>query len=217
MADLIGRLTDRRSPDAEPETTDRESPAPASDSRPTLDRRRLLTAGGATTATLLAGCAGLVPDGGAGPDDGSEGGTATPDGGGGGGGGGNESTSTPTAAGTPTGETDVAGLVPKADGDQYEFIVTLAVPAGAGGADWWQVETLDGEQLGRREFDSPRSDTQFTTSKTVGVEDESAVVVRGHHAEAGYGGQVILLDMESGSIDVARQGAERESFEDYSF
>lgn len=220
MVDLIGRLTDHRSPATEPETSNRESPDTESEDRSTLGRRRLLTAGGAASTTLLAGCFGLVPKGGPFSDaDGPGADTAAPDDGGDGdgGGSGNESSSTPTAASTPAGETDVAGLVPKEDGEQYEFIVTLDAPAGAGGADWWQVETLDGTQLGRREFDSPRSDTQFTTSKPIAVEGESAVVVRGHHTEVGYGGQAMLLDIESGTIDAAEQGDERESFENYSF
>ena len=217
MSDTNGRTTDRRSSDAESDASDADDGT----DRPALDRRRLLTAGGAATTALLAGCAGLVPKGGpfSGDDD-PEADTAAPDDGDdsdGAGGGENQSSSTPTAASTPAGETDVVGLVPKRDGDQYEFIVTLDAPAGAGGADWWQVETLDGTQLGRRELDSPRSDTQFTTSKPIAVEDEPAVVVRGHHTEVGYGGQAMLLDVESGTIDVADQGDERESFENYSF
>lgn len=125
---------------------------------------------------------------------------------------------TPTTSPDPTApDTDVVGLQYRRDGSTYEFIVGLEPPDGSGGANWWQVETLDGERLVRKEFDDPRTD-RVTTSKEVEIDDPSGVVVRGHDVDAGYGGQVMLADLAAGEPPVVeRQETEPESFADYAF
>jgi len=182
-------------------------------------RRRLLTASGGVAATLLAGCSGLVPEqvkslGGSEFGDGSSGGS----GGSGGseGGTGEEATPSGTATRTPTPETDVVGLSLDETGGGYELSVTLSPPADAGGADWWQLETLDGERIVRESFDEPRTTDRFMTARTVDP-DSSKVVVRGHDTEFGYGGQVILADLEDGNLTTEDQGEEPTQFENYEF
>lgn len=179
--------------------------------RPRRSRRRLLTVGGGVAATLLAGCSNVVPgntDGNESDPDGTSPETAT-----------DTDTDTATPTPTPSGETSethVTGLQYKTDGSTRTFFVTLA-PADSG-ADWWQVETLDGERLARTEFDGTRTDGRFTTSAPVDVDDgTSAVVVRGHSVDTGYGGQVMLANLGDGLITVEKQGTEPASFENYSF
>jgi hypothetical protein len=169
------------------------------DDRPSRRRRQLLTAGGGVAATLLAGCSSILPGGGDEPDVNMSGG--------------NNSTKTPPG---PAGETHVTGLHYKKNDGSREFFVTLD-PSNSG-ADWWQVETLDGEQLARNEFGSTKTGGRFTTSKMVDIGDGvDAIVVRGHSAKGGYGGNVMLADLSEGYITLERQGQKRKSFKDYSF
>ncbi len=176
--------------------------------RPT--RRRVLAAavGGAAGAT--AGCAG-------GSDDGSGSGTADP-------------TSTePADAGTagtdttapPTDapdldlrEANVVGVAVARDGDVYDFDVTLHHDDDGeeGYANWWQVERLDGERLGRRELLHAHSQQPFTRSETVEIPDDvGCVVVRGHDQTHGYGGRLAVVDLDSGATRSVDQGAEPQS------
>jgi hypothetical protein len=128
--------------------------------------------------------------------------------------------SEPTADDTATGELDlreanVVGVAYQTDGGEYDFDVTLHHDDDGedGYADWWQVETLDGTRLARRELAHPHSSEPFTRSTTVSVpEDVSCVVVRGHDQTHGYGGIAMLVDLDSGRIREAEQGAERQSF-----
>lgn len=195
MAGPSDRRTDRRA-SGDPSTgrrADRERERATS-------RRRLLAAGGAVAAAAIAGCSDYLPDG-----------MASFDGPG--------AADTPTASPDPTApDTDVVSLQYRRDGSTYEFIVGLEPPEGTGGADWWQVETLDGERLARKAFDEPRTDGRVTTSSTVEIDDPGGVVVRGHDVDAGYGGQVMLADLASGEPPVVEeQGREPTSFADYSF
>jgi len=81
-------------------------------------------------------------------------------------------------------------------------------------ANWWQVETLDGKRLGRRELLHAHSTAPFTRSETVDVpEGVTCVVVRGHDQTHGYGGQAAIVNLESGATRLVRQGAERRSFD----
>ncbi|WP_123537566.1 hypothetical protein [Halosimplex salinum] len=83
-----------------------------------------------------------------------------------------------------------------------------------GYADWWQVETLDGERLGRRDLAHPHSTDPFTRSETVEIPAEVAcVVVRGHDQTHEYGGRAMLVDLDSGEMRAVDQGSEPESFE----
>lgn len=196
MAGPSDRRTDRRAA-ADP-ATGRQT---GHDRVRTTSRRRLLATGGAVAAATIAGCSDYLPDGMASFDD--LGGAAD----------------TPTTSPDPTApDTDVVSLQYRRDGSTYEFVVGLEPPTGTGGANWWQVETLDGERLVRKAFDEPRTDGRVTTSTTVEIDDPGGVVVRGHDVDAGYGGQVMLADLASGEPPVVEeQGREPTSFADYSF
>jgi len=196
--------------------------------RPT--RRRLLLAAGGLAASL-AGCLGGDEGDGEGTDDGDDAPTVTADppvegptvtaasdG--------ESSVTDGTAAGSgePTGtataasgdldlrEANVTAVAVESVGDgRYEFSVTLLHDDDGeeGYANWWQVETLDGEQLGRRELLHAHGTQEFTRSETVAVPDGGCVVVRGHDQTHGYGGQAIVVDVETGATRVFPQGPER--------
>lgn len=164
-------------------------------------RRRLLAAGGGAAAALLAGCSDVVPGiGGISADDEPTDGTDT---------------GTPA---TPTSEANVVSLMYREEGSDYRFFVGIDPPNETRGADWWQVETLDGAKVERKEFDSPRAGDRFETAATVTVDDPSAgLVVRAHDADVGYGGQVMLANIEQENLAIEKQGSEKQSFENYSF
>lgn len=169
-------------------------------------RRQVLAAGTCSALSVLAGCSGVLP---------WTGSTGTP--------GGDTPTGTqsPTREPTPTAETDVVGLsYHAADGsrNKLEFFVTLLAPEGEGvGATWWQVERLGREKIARKSFATPRGG-RFQTSKIVEIPDDvGAVVVRGHGRRHGYGGRVMLADLDAGLIRIERQGTEPKSFEGYTF
>ncbi len=86
-----------------------------------------------------------------------------------------------------------------------------------GYADWWQVETLDGERRGRRELLHAHSTAPFTRSETIAVPAAvDCVVVRGHDQTHGYGGQAMLVSVESGATRAVDQGPEPRSMADQS-
>lgn len=98
----------------------------------------------------------------------------------------------------------------------YRFDVTLYHDdeGEEGYADWWQVETLSGDQLGRRTLLHAHGTQPFTRSEEIEVPaGESCVVVRGHDETHGYGGRAVLLNLESGSSRSVDQGAEKRSFD----
>ena len=98
----------------------------------------------------------------------------------------------------------------------YRFDVTLYHDDDGedGYADWWQVERLDGTQLGRRTLLHAHSTAPFTRSETIDIPSAvSCVVVRGHDQQHGYGGQAALVTVESGATRLVRQGSESRSFE----
>jgi hypothetical protein len=111
-------------------------------------------------------------------------------------------------------EANVVGVELSSSGGGYRFDVTLHHDDDGedGYANWWQVETLDGERLGRRELAHPHSSDPFTRSTTVEVpEGTTCVVVRGHDQTHGYGGQAMLVRLETGATTPVRQGPERAS------
>lgn len=102
-------------------------------------------------------------------------------------------------------------------GSSYRFSVTLIHDdAGeAGYANWWQVETTDGRLLGRRELLHAHGTREFTRSETIEIPSGTTrVVVRGHDQTHGYGGQVMIVDIETGRTETVRQGPEPRSFAD---
>jgi hypothetical protein len=99
-------------------------------------------------------------------------------------------------------------------GGEYRFDVTLYHDDDGedGYANWWQVETLAGERLGRRELLHPHGTREFTRSATVSVPDgTTCVVVRGHDQTHGYGGRAMVVSLESGATRVVDQGPEPQS------
>ena len=112
-------------------------------------------------------------------------------------------------------EAYVTGVTVAEASGGYWFEVTLYHndDGEEGYANWWQVERLDGERLGRRDLAHPHSTDPFTRSATVAVpEDAPCVVVRGHDQTHGYGGRAMLVDVGSGETSAVDKGAEPETF-----
>jgi len=165
-----------------------------------LTRRGVVT-GAVAVVAGLAGCAG---DGDSADEDGAD---PTP-----------TDTSAPDsgAQSTPLDlrEANVVAVGVERRDDGYRFDVTLHHDDDGedGYANWWQVETLDGEQLGRRDLAHAHGTREFTRSATVSVPDgTTCVVVRGHDETHGYGGRAMLVDVETGATTTVRQGSERRS------
>ncbi|WP_312618922.1 hypothetical protein [Haloarcula sp. 1CSR25-25] len=170
-------------------------------------RRAVLSAGVAAVAAL-AGC-----DGGSGPDSqSSDSGTTPP----------TESTTTSLAKTDGTErpdldlrEANVTDVVVTNSGDQeYRFDVTLYHDDDGedGYADWWEVETPNGDRLGRRDLLHAHSTAPFTRSETIAVPDDvGCVVVRGHDQTHGYGGQAMTVAVPGGETRPVAQGSERRS------
>jgi hypothetical protein len=119
---------------------------------------------------------------------------------------------------TPTGETtdldlqeaNVVGVEwDGRPGEEVDFSVTLYHDddGESGYANWWQVERLDGERLGRRDLLHAHGTRPFTRSATFAVgSDVTCVVVRGHDETHGYGGRAVLLSIGTGEARAVRQG-----------
>ncbi len=102
-------------------------------------------------------------------------------------------------------------------GTDYRFSVTLLHDDDGedGYANWWVVESLDGTELGKRELLHAHSTQEFTRSETISIpEGTTCVVVRGHDQTHGYGGQAMLVNLETGATRAVEQGAEPQSFAD---
>ena len=166
-------------------------------------RRRVLAGAAGIGAGVLAGCAG---------SDSGPGGSSTAPG------------TTESGADTPTSqsggptldlrEANVVGVTVASDGDDYRFEVTLYHDDDGedGYANWWQVERLDGERLGRRELLHAHSTAPFTRAATMSVPAAvGCVVVRGHDETHGYGGRLAVVDLDSGAVRGVDQGSEPES------
>lgn len=112
-------------------------------------------------------------------------------------------------------EANVTGVdVERADGE-LRFSVTLIHDDDGeeGYANWWRVEDLDGERLGRRDLAHPHGTQEFTRSETIAIPGGvDCVVIRGHDQTHGYGGQAMLYDLEAGSSRSVRQGPEPTDF-----
>ena len=99
----------------------------------------------------------------------------------------------------------------RGDGE-YRFDVTLYHDDDGedGYANWWQIERLDGEQLGRRDLLHAHSTDPFTRSATIAIpEDVDCVVVRGHDQTHSYGGQAMTVSVPDGATAAVSQGSER--------
>jgi hypothetical protein len=132
------------------------------------------------------------------------------------------STPTPTRTTSPTDdaldlrEANVVGVSVETDAGGVRFDVTLYHDDDGedGYANWWQVESLDGERLGRRELSHAHGTREFTRSATVSVPDgTTCVVVRGHDETHGYGGRAALVALDSGAVRPVDQGPDPGSFD----
>jgi len=102
-------------------------------------------------------------------------------------------------------------------GGDYRFDVTLYHDDGGedGYANWWQVETLDGERLGRRDLLHAHGTAPFTRSEVVTVPDGvDCVVVRGHDQSHGYGGQAMAVALGDGATEPLQQGPDRRAVDE---
>jgi len=114
-------------------------------------------------------------------------------------------------------EANVTAVSFEGSGQEYSFDVELYHDDDGedGYANWWQVETLDGEQLGRRELLHAHGTRRFTRSETIDVPNDVAeVVVRGHDQTHGYGGRAAIVGMGSGDVEFVDQGPEPRDFSD---
>jgi len=112
-------------------------------------------------------------------------------------------------------EANVTDVSLSASGDEYRVSTTLIHDdeGESGYANWWQVETLDGDRLGRRDLAHPHGTRAFTRSTTVAI-DADRMVVRAHDQTHGYGGQAAVVSVPDGDVELVRQGPEPESFAD---
>jgi len=185
---------------------------------PALDRRALL--GVLASLWPLAGCTAPENDGNGGGDtttstdrsgdDGttSTAGTAATD----------ATETTDATADLDLREANVTGVAVSRDGDGYTFDVALYHDddGEAGYANWWQVETLAGDRIGRRDLAHPHGTREFTRSNFDPFAvpgGTTCVVARGHDETHGYGGQAALVALESGTVRFVRQGPDPASFE----
>ena len=115
-------------------------------------------------------------------------------------------------------EANVMAVSFERENGEVSFDVTLYHDddGESGYANWWQVETLAGDRIGRRELAHAHGTREFTRSDRFEVPDSTAwVVVRGHDQEHGYGGRAMLVNLERGENRIAFQGADPESFADF--
>jgi hypothetical protein len=171
------------------------------DAVPLSSRRQFASA---AVGLLLAGCSGAGRDGAAPTETAAQSTEADTD-----------TPSSPNSAALDLREANVVRVEIEQRDDTVDFSVTLHHDDDGedGYANWWQVETLGGTRLGRRELAHPHATQPFTRSEPIEVPaDTDCVVVRGHDETHDYGGRVVLLDLESGHSRAERQGAERAPF-----
>jgi hypothetical protein len=115
-------------------------------------------------------------------------------------------------------EANVTGATYEPQDNGHTFSVTLYHDDDGedGYANWWQVETLDGKYLGRRALLHAHGTREFTRSGQITVPaDVKYVVIRGHDQTHGYGGQAIILNLETGDQDKIKQGSNPMDFSGY--
>jgi len=112
-------------------------------------------------------------------------------------------------------EANVTAVSLDCDGGECRFDVTLYHDDDGeeGYANWWQVETRDGGRLGRRDLLHAHGTRAFTRSAMVPIPDGvREVVVRGHDRTHGYGGQAMIVNVETDETTAVRQGSDPDSF-----
>ena len=173
-----------------------------------LSRRHLLGRCGAVVALgTLAGCVGGDDSGDTGSDD-VEGDGSDPDD--------SENGNEDSEPSLDRREANVVGVSVERREGTHRFDVTLHHDDDGeeGYANWWQIERLDGSRLGRRDLLHAHSQQPFTRSESVEIpETVGCVVVRGHDQTHGYGGRVILLNLDSGECRTVDQGSDVRLFD----
>ncbi len=112
---------------------------------------------------------------------------------------------TPSEAALDLRQANVVGVTFEPLGEsRYRFDVTLYHDDDGEApeyADWWQVEDLQGNLLGRRVLLHSHSTAPFTRSETIEIPDDvRVVIVRGHDMRHGYGGQVMRVNLETAEV-----------------
>lgn len=126
---------------------------------------------------------------------------------------------TSTTAGTLEPELDlreanVVGVEWRVMNGVHRFDVTLYHDDDGeeGYADWWQIETADGEVLARREMRHSHGTREFTRSESVRLPDGvTCLVVRGHDRTHGFGGQAMVVNLETEETTPVRQDSTSDS------
>ena len=172
-----------------------------------MNRRDVLTVtGGITLSTTLAGCFSVEQNESEEQTDGNESGSSSDD---------NEPTTADDDSELDLREANVVSVVTDDSDGASTFTVGLHHDdAGEEGyADWWQVETLDGTQLGRRDLLHAHENNQpFERPGTIEIPDDvTCVVVRGHDQTHGYGGRAVVVNLDSGGQNAIQQGSERQT------
>lgn len=118
-------------------------------------------------------------------------------------------TETATPEGLDLREANVVGVDWRVMNGVHRFDVTLYHDDDdeEGYADFWQVETTDGTVLVRRDLLHPHGTREFTRSASVELPDGvTCVVVRGHDRTHGFGGQAMVVNLETDETTPVRQG-----------
>lgn len=118
-----------------------------------------------------------------------------------------------TAAINEPKEANIQGVDYLRNGDDITFWVTIYDEndeTGDSYAAWWQVETRDGELLGRHELNNT-GETTIQSEATFPIpQDIRYITVRGYDNTRGYGGQIVELDI-IGEDQSSAEGEEEET------
>jgi len=98
----------------------------------------------------------------------------------------------------------------------YAFDVTLYHDDEGedGYANWWQIESIDGDCLGRRDLAHAHGTRRFARSETIETGNETCVVVRGHDQTHGYGGRAVVVSLETAETNGFLQGEKPQGFDE---
>jgi len=104
-------------------------------------------------------------------------------------------------------EANVIAISTEALGNNnYRFIITLQHDDEGEApkyADYWQIEDLNGNILGKRVLTHSHSNEPFTRSKTITILDDIfIVIVRGHDMIHGFGGQAMRINLLTGETEI---------------
>lgn len=108
-------------------------------------------------------------------------------------------------------EANVMGV--ERNGHQFSVTLYHDDDGEEGYANWWQIETLDGEKIVRRDLSHSHGTQNFTRSEIAKIhENTSEIVVRGHDQTHKYGGRAIIYNLTNGDKRIVDQGSEPQNF-----